>query len=514
MSFYWEENARALLLALQCASIAGLFAESWIVFSRLKKAPIAYLFLSCVATLLACVGYLFQLLSTNQEAYITALIFSYSGRAWITFFLFLFTFEFCKIKIPSPVKNILTACQMAIYFSIMTLTRHRLYYTWFSFSTDKIFPRLSHGNGIVHHIFMTLQVLYIVIGFTCLFVALKKQKNAAEKKRILIVIVALLIERAFFAIRMFKLLAITEIFDVTTIGYFLGMLAMLIAFFRYDLLGAKEIARDFIIDRISEAIIATDTKGNVQYFNKPAGELFPSLENGDSGAVKEIQEAIASGSSLSLNKRIYTAEESDLTRNDKVLGKLYALVDSTEHYERFRKEKNILQMEIRLDPMTGLYNRKGMEHFSESVCKEALESGKALLLCICDMNGLKNINDNYGHKEGDLAIKKIAQIIKNSIEEKDMAFRLGGDEFLILGLRENCARAKAAFRKKIESAIKAANKDSGLPYSVDMSYGPLVQKLTGAPNEFSDMMKSSDELMYEMKKKRDKHIRLPLITLN
>ena len=498
---------RAILLSIQYASIAALFLESWILFKRLKNSPLSYLFLSCLAILANNIGYLFQLLSTSQEAYATALIFSYAGRAWITFFLFLFTVELCKINFPKTLRNVLVITHLAISIFILTLTRHTFYYTWTKFTADEIFPRLLHGNGIVHHIFMTLQVLYILIGFSWLFIALRKEKNQTAKKRLMAVIASFLIQAFFFAANMFKLFAISKFFDVTMIGYVIGTAVMFIAFYRYDLLGAKEIARDFIIDRLSEGIISVDTNGSFQYCNARARETFPGIENDSQKAIQEIQDAVKNGSSISVNGRIYTAEENGLSRAGKKVGKLYVLIDATEHYERFKKEKNILQRELRIDPLTGLYNRAGMEYFSERVYKEALQNGKPLFMCICDMNGLKYINDNFGHEEGDNAIKKLSQIIKEAAGKDDMAFRIGGDEFLILGIKDDAQSATNDFRANAEKAITAFNQSLGLPYKVDMSYGPLAQKLTGLPNEFSDMLKASDALMYEMKKKRDEHRR-------
>jgi len=112
-----------------------------------------------------------------------------------------------------------------------------------------------------------------------------------------------------------------------------------------------------------------------------------------------------------------------------------------------------------------------------------------------------------GHEEGDRAIRKLSQIIKETAGKDDMAFRIGGDEFLILGIKEKPENAVADFCEKTEKTIAAHNSAPSLPYKVDMSYGPLVKKLSGAPNEFSDLLKESDSLMYEMKKNRDAHIR-------
>ncbi len=498
---------RGLLLSIQYASIVGLFIECWIIFRRLKSAPLSYLFLSCLATLVSNIGYLFQLLSTTQETYITALKFSYAGRVWITLFLFLFTIEFCKIKFPQALKNVLVLAQISIYICILTFEKTNLYYTWTQFTTDKIFSQLRHGNGIVHHIFMALQVIYIAIGFIWLFAAWKRAKNHTTKKRIMTVIISLLIECFFFAAQMLKLFEITRVYDITIIGYVIGLIVMFVAFFRYDLLGAKDIARDFIIDRLSEGIIAVDTSVNIQYFNKIAAEMYPNIESDSANVIQKIKSAILNGGSFSDNNRFYTAEENDLQRGNKNFGKLYTLVDATERYEHFKKEKYNLQRELRIDPLTGLYNRNGMEHFSERLYKEAAQNNKALFVCICDMNGLKYINDNFGHEEGDRAIVKLSQIIKEAADKDDMAFRIGGDEFLILGLKDNPENAADEFRAKAEKVIENSNQELKLPYKVDMSYGPIAQKLLGTPNEFSDLMRRSDTLMYEMKKRRDEHKR-------
>ena len=498
---------RGVLLAVQYASIIGLFIESWIIFRRLKSAPLSYLFLSCLATLANNVGYLFQLLSTNKESYLVALMFSYGGRVWITLFLLLFTVELCKIRFPNALRNILVIAHIAVYFSIITLKKHNLYYTWTKFSDDGIFPTMSHGNGLVHDSFIILQLIYIAVGFTWLFLEWRKSKNRETKKRLMSVIVSFLIEFIFFAIHMTKPFELTRFYDFTIIGYIIGAAVMFVSFFRYDLLGAREIARDFIIDRLSEGIIVVGTNGNIQYCNKSAKEMYPNMDIDSAKIAQEIQAAAQSGSNININNRVYAAQENELTRGKKQVGKLYVLFDTTERYERFKKEKSDLQMELRLDPLTGLFNRNGMEHFSGLLYNEALKSEKSLFVCICDMNGLKYINDNFGHEEGDRAIRKLSQIIKETAGKDDMAFRIGGDEFLILGIKEKPENAVADFCEKTEKTIAAHNSAPGLPYKVDMSYGPLVKKLSGAPNEFSDLLKESDSLMYEMKKNRDAHIR-------
>lgn len=68
------------------------------------------------------------------------------------------------------------------------------------------------------------------------------------------------------------------------------------------------------------------------------------------------------------------------------------------------------------------------------------------MLFYCDMDGLKKINDSYGHKEGDFALKKAAQLLKNSFRSVDIIARIGGDEFTVLAV--DTAEGDAELLKK------------------------------------------------------------------
>ncbi len=178
-----------------------------------------------------------------------------------------------------------------------------------------------------------------------------------------------------------------------------------------------------------------------------------------------------------------------------------------QDYRKLKSEKEILQRELYTDSMTGLYNRKAMTYYSRSLYSEAKQTGKALFICVADMNGLKYINDNFGHEHGDRAIKELAEIIKESLVEGDYAFRTGGDEFLIMGLREKTEGLSQYYSKKVEALIEKHNEDLDLPYKVDMSYGPLVSLIDGSEGGLDKLLRDSDEMMYEMKKSRDPHRR-------
>jgi len=98
------------------------------------------------------------------------------------------------------------------------------------------------------------------------------------------------------------------------------------------------------------------------------------------------------------------------------------------------KERQALEMAARTDPLTGLGNRRALEDTFPKLLAEAQALGEPLALIYWDLNGLKALNDREGHAAGDQALKALAQALKNLSRRRDLAFRVGGDEFVSLHL--------------------------------------------------------------------------------
>ncbi|WP_018111345.1 GGDEF domain-containing protein [Thermus igniterrae] len=102
------------------------------------------------------------------------------------------------------------------------------------------------------------------------------------------------------------------------------------------------------------------------------------------------------------------------------------------------KERQALQEAARTDPLTGLLNRRALESLFPELLAQAKATGEPLSLIYWDLNGLKALNDQEGHAAGDRALKSLAQALLRLSRQRDLAFRIGGDEFvsLHLGLKE------------------------------------------------------------------------------
>ena len=149
------------------------------------------------------------------------------------------------------------------------------------------------------------------------------------------------------------------------------------------------------------------------------------------------------------------------------------------------------------DPLTGIYNRRGLNTFAPDIFKS--QDGFVNIVC-ADVDGLKPINDTYGHEGGDNAIIVAANAIKNSMPEGAVCVRTGGDEFCVV-FRSESEEEAANCIEEVDSYLSQYNELSGLPYKVGCSCGyttvPASRLVT-----MEDMIKAADKNMYSVKLER------------
>jgi signal transduction histidine kinase len=310
-------------------SVLSLFIECWVVFNNTRNLLHAYLLLSIISALMSNLGYILELQSTTLGGYLAAVKFSYAGRIWLAFALLQFAAQFCHIKIPAVIRKTLPIIHMAVYGVILTIGSNDLYYKNIAFSMDDGNPVLIRENGIVHHFLIQLQIVYIICAFIWFFSTLRRQNGPTARKRYWTVIIAYVIQTVFYLAQISGVFPISKVFDLLIVGNTLMTFFMYVAIFKYNLLGVIDIARDFIVERLSEGVIAVDKDGKVRYFNEPARALYPELTEKPEEVVWKIKDAIKRGDTIRSNDRIYTPEENELMNKDENLGKLYALVDTT-----------------------------------------------------------------------------------------------------------------------------------------------------------------------------------------
>ncbi|MCX5828617.1 MAG: sensor domain-containing diguanylate cyclase [Deltaproteobacteria bacterium] len=165
--------------------------------------------------------------------------------------------------------------------------------------------------------------------------------------------------------------------------------------------------------------------------------------------------------------------------------------------ERKRMEEEIREMSLR-DSLTDLYNRRGFFTIAEQEIKKANRARKKMHLTFIDCDGLKWINDNLGHEEGDRALKVTADILRRTFRESDLIARVGGDEFAVLSIYTTDIDQEV-FLRRLQQHIDEYNESGSRRYKLGMSWGTSVYD-PESPIAFDELMAAADKLMYANKK--------------
>lgn len=151
------------------------------------------------------------------------------------------------------------------------------------------------------------------------------------------------------------------------------------------------------------------------------------------------------------------------------------------------------------DCLTGLYNREYLEFLHKRACnkKDCWVSG-----IMIDLNGFKQINDNYGHAEGDLALCIVADLLRKSFSEYGVVTRYAGDEFVIM-LNTTDDQLIQKIIKSAKKNFVIENEKSDKPYQLSASMGYAITNLSN--ETIDDFMNRIDEQMYQDKMKYYEH---------
>ena len=168
----------------------------------------------------------------------------------------------------------------------------------------------------------------------------------------------------------------------------------------------------------------------------------------------------------------------------------------TSRNERLLRDNQELNLQNSIDELTQVLNRRGFMEKAEKELKKATKNGKSGLVFFADMDGLKKINDTYGHKVGDLAIQTEAQVLEEAFRATDIVGRLSGDEFAIVstGLTKGYI---SAIKTRIEQLNKLFSEQAGLPLTLSISLGWV--SFTPEKAELDILLSRADEKLYEEK---------------
>lgn len=160
------------------------------------------------------------------------------------------------------------------------------------------------------------------------------------------------------------------------------------------------------------------------------------------------------------------------------------------------------------DKLTGIYNRSGYDKYSDEFMQNAKQQGKKFMLISCDMDGLKYINDTFGHLEGDVSLRIIANGLSYACLNNEICARIGGDEFVVIGYGDYTQQSVTDMIHQFEKYLKRYNDANNNEYKVDASVGYVICDID-QDTKLKDILSRADKMMYENKfAKPNRHTRL------
>jgi diguanylate cyclase (GGDEF)-like protein len=161
-------------------------------------------------------------------------------------------------------------------------------------------------------------------------------------------------------------------------------------------------------------------------------------------------------------------------------------------YEELRK----LQFNATTDPLTSLYNRRFFEDYFEKELNRSTRYNHKLALVILDLHRFKDVNDKFGHPQGDALLQMAAATLRKSLRTSDYAFRIGGDEFALLLPQTDTEQAAALSRRlRAAFAMSIGPLNLGIPLALD--YGLAVYPEDGDLEE--SLTRVADQRLYLLK---------------
>jgi diguanylate cyclase (GGDEF)-like protein/PAS domain S-box-containing protein len=157
-----------------------------------------------------------------------------------------------------------------------------------------------------------------------------------------------------------------------------------------------------------------------------------------------------------------------------------------------------------VDELTGLLNRRGFFARVDETRRRAKRTGRQVLLMYFDVDGLKSVNDELGHAEGDKLLVAAADVLRATFRERDVVARLGGDEFVamaLLGRRHDERLDQQAIELRLDAALSAGREDLGDSFTLSISHGSMVANHAEL-EQIDELLAHADEQMYKTKRAR------------
>lgn len=395
--------------------IAGLITTSGSVIlilmdqheSSLREFAVLGLFCS----LLMLLSYYVELNTPGFAAKIEALKFGYIGRVFVNPVLLMLALRYYGTKVGKLWQGLLFVIPVITLYLVFTCGRNTLYYNQISLTPNGL---LKIDPGPFYVIYMAYNtVLSMLFLSFCLYQRASTHGRAKINNSILIL--ACLIP--FFSLLLY-LSGWTRSYDVTSVGVMIGAMLITVSVLRYGLLNKEE-----MLQNMATGLIFLDSDYRLIYANRKAEQILPELTTPVVRAQKaDLADLCAEEfASIQIGTASYQRKITEWTNSEGQHGKLLTFDDITEIRARLNR-----------DAMTGLLNHATFYPMLDDAMAESNQKHMPLSVSIADIDSFKQINDTYGHANGDIILIALAELLQTVCSSDGDVFRYGGEEFAVI----------------------------------------------------------------------------------
>ena len=343
-------------------------------------------------------------------------------------------------------RNMVPLWILPICFTLLAMTNEFHHLIWSSFGSmvDPITNVLVYIHDPAFWVYLFFHILLNVFaGFVLLRNLIRKPSPFRAQTILLVITVCLpLIGGVLYAFGLNPFPGL----DLTPFSFTLSVVLVAFAIYRFQLFDLVPFARDVLFENLTEGVIVLDSVNRIIDINPSVKKFLGIVEKDLIGL--PVKEVFAGYPELiKLFQKDQHVELALRHQKGMMLSVLVKLITLQDVSDRVKAEEKLKYLSTH-DALTGLFNR----NFFEAEMQR-LQSGRSfpISILVMDLDKLKEINDRNGHDAGDLLLREVARVFRETFRADDITARLGGDEFVVLLLRTDESTSRTVLKRFLEN---------------------------------------------------------------
>lgn len=331
-----------LFLGCQFLGILILLIELIHIFRQYPSKQQMLLFAFVLAALLNSVGYFFEMCADTLDTALNSVKFTYLGKSYVLFLMLLFVMEYCKTRMPKWLIAGLTVIHTLIAVLVLTCEHHTLFYTSVTYTKSGLFPHLVLGYGFFYYVNIILAFAYMLTAPVVSILRYRKVQNTKERRQLIYMSCIFLVP----AMGLFLYYAgITGGYDSTALSSVISSAFLFFAMFGDNLFETLTLAKDYVIENLTDGFIVLGQEQEILYSNQPACRLFPKLKTSDYRiAIEDIRRYHKNEQYIFHDEEVYSVTYKTIRQKETVLGHLFLLNNVTAAYNNMHHLEEDIQL--------------------------------------------------------------------------------------------------------------------------------------------------------------------------